>query len=146
MFVRCFVNTSFRYLQKTDWDRQLLHRFTTTLEQKIISSKCEDIPLSLQIHLSDVYYEEFAKVIANNAPEDVKLKVLDPYCKLFVETKETSLRDNIMHKVFYLIIKISNVGLPSLDKDDEDIESDVEESKNGSENEVDETNEEKKRQ
>uniref|UniRef100_T1JIM9 Uncharacterized protein n=1 Tax=Strigamia maritima TaxID=126957 RepID=T1JIM9_STRMM len=136
------ISAIFQYLSNNDWDFVLLKKLIRVMQTVVIKehNTFKGFPLSLQLHLAEIYIEEFAKIATNELSDEVKLKVIEPYCKLIVVTKNNSLRDRIADKVFKLIMKISNVDLPESkteipSSEDEEIFEEEEEEEEKSEDE-----------
>ncbi|KAG8852684.1 hypothetical protein FRB96_008540 [Tulasnella sp. 330] len=79
MLIRRFINASFRFLIKLDWEENYMELYDLMLTGPggPLFPDDQRIPTSLACHMSDVYLEELEKAINDSEPTPETIPILD---------------------------------------------------------------------
>jgi len=122
MMVRRFVRQIFKYNKKMAWDLELTEKISDIVGENLILANINDTSLGLQMHVTDVFLEELAKVGGEDLDQAVLDLYLEPFFKVVSVGRECRLRDHVVERVFSHLIRQSDPGLEwEMDKEVESL-------------------------
>ncbi|KAF5284637.1 hypothetical protein FQR65_LT13468 [Abscondita terminalis] len=109
MFVRRLLRQVFVFLRKYNWKVKLVHTFSWTLSETLLSkkSKC----LGLTMHLSEIFLEELAKVSKGKISPYLVTQMLKPFIHYMSEIDDDRQIKHALKCMFYHLMQQSDVGL-----------------------------------
>jgi len=111
MLVRRFVRQIFKYNKKCDWRLDLGEKITQLFKENLLMCDITKTSLALQIHTTDVYLEELAKVGREELEYEVIDLYLQPFYKVLTKCREARLRSHVHEAVFNHLLRQSDPGI-----------------------------------
>ncbi|XP_020299464.1 ribosomal RNA processing protein 1 homolog isoform X1 [Pseudomyrmex gracilis] len=113
MLVRRIVRQTFVVCKNKLWDMEWVMEISLIFEELLLHPKT---PVGYNLHLTDVYLEELAKVSDGNLPEDAVYEFVKPFILYLVTSNDERQIKNITQCIFRYLIFQSDVGLNYTDK------------------------------
>ncbi|XP_053553209.1 ribosomal RNA processing protein 1 homolog A isoform X2 [Bombina bombina] len=110
---RLMFRQSVELLKAKDWEESAVEEFLSLLVQEVLQGGTRGV----QLHLIDIYLDEFAKVGAAELPADLNLKLIEPFSKIASKTKDTLLLQSILSGVFQSILDQAPFAIEELMKE-----------------------------
>lgn len=104
MLVRKFLHQTYQLLKKLNWKLKWIKRFRKVMKKSVMSGLSTTTPVGLKMHLSDMYMEELAKVGADEVSPDILQQFLIPYCRILIESEDSSFLESVSKDVFLYLI------------------------------------------
>ena len=146
MLVRRFLRQIFVYLAKDEWKN--IQGVLDVFEKDVIdankSIKDFRVSLGFQLHFTDVYLEELAKIGGEEMPDHLIRQCLQPFINQLRDGNEERLKSHIEERIFHHLMRQSDVGIAHEQEDEyledemlEEEEEQAEEIEEGSDDEED---------
>merc|ERR1719334_545639 len=126
MFVRRFLRQIFTYLAAHEWDNKMVSETADVFRNHIVFCPASDTTLGFQLHFTDVFLEELAKVGGESLEERVLELFIQPYLDLLVTKGEERFRNHVVERIFKHLLRQSDPGIDWEMKEDgfEEIDED----------------------
>eukprot|EP00088_Acartia_fossae_P035340 TRINITY_DN363_c0_g2_i11.p1 TRINITY_DN363_c0_g2~~TRINITY_DN363_c0_g2_i11.p1 ORF type:complete len:871 (-),score=354.25 TRINITY_DN363_c0_g2_i11:199-2757(-) len=121
MMVRRFIRQVFKFHKRKNWDEKLTENMSTIFEENLLLCSQSKTSLGLQMHISDLFLEELAKIGGEELPYSTIDIYLGPFYKVIAESRDIRLREHIRERVFNYLLRQSDCGI------EWEVEKDVEE-------------------
>jgi len=143
MFTRRFLRNSFKLLAASHWDQVLVQDTVQVFSENVILCLPPKTNVDFQLHFTDVFLEELAKVAGQNLNTDLLQIILGPFIEVLRKCVETRFRDHVVERIFKHLLRQSDPGInwqnEEFEQDDEDEnENEMEEEEEGGADEEDE--------
>ncbi len=129
MLVRRFLRQTFTYALRKEWSAEVVEALCARPLEWCAGS------LGLQLHVTDVYLEELAKVGGESLPAETVLACVKPFAAELAASREERLRAQIEERVFKHLMRQTDLGIAYEEMEEESEEeegSDDENEKDGS--------------
>ena len=144
MFTRRFLRHIFKFLAASHWDRGLVQETVKVFSENVILSRPPKTNVDFQLHFTDVFLEELAKVAGQTLNTDLLQIILGPFIEVLRKCSEARFRDHVVERIFKHLLRQSDPGInwqnEEFDQDGED-ENEAEEEEEDAENGSDEDEE-----
>ena len=132
MFTRRFLRSVFRFVAKSDWDRECLQSIVDIFEKNLILCSLSKANIGFKLHVTDVFLEELAKAAEEKLSTDNLEIILEPFLKAVKTSDEARYRDHVVERIFRHLLRQSDPGIKWQDEefageDEEDEEDDEDE-------------------
>merc|ERR1719430_336320 len=135
MFVRRFLRHSLKLVAKTEWEEVLLESFIEVVRKEVVLTDPANASLGFQLHFTDVFLEEVAKVGGEDLPAKVVGKLVQPWVELVATSTDLRLIEHTEERIFNHLLRQSDPGIKYQMEEDGIEEEDEEVSEeNGAEN------------
>merc|ERR1719350_2754516 len=135
MFVRRFLRHSLKLVAKTEWEEVLLEAFIEVVRKEVVLTDPANASLGFQLHFTDVFLEEVAKVGGEGLPAKVVGKLVQPWVELVATSTDLRLIEHTEERIFNHLLRQSDPGIKYQMEEDGIEEEDEEVSEeNGAEN------------
>ncbi|XP_063301777.1 ribosomal RNA processing protein 1 homolog A-like [Pelobates fuscus] len=134
---RLVLRQSVELVRKAQWEESIVGEFLSLLAQEVLQGTATR---GVQLHLIDIYLDELARVGATELPADLNLTLIEPFCKMAAETKDSILLQAVMSGIFQTILDQAPFAIEDLMKEVKETSAELlrELSKSG-QNSVDDT-------
>merc|ERR1712241_1625423 len=131
MFTRRFLRSVFRFVAKSDWDRECLQSIVDIFEKNLILCSLSKASIGFKLHVTDVFLEELAKAAEEKLSTDNLEIILEPFLKAVKTSDEARYRDHVVERIFRHLLRQSDPGIKWQDEefageDEEDADDDDE--------------------
>merc|ERR1719430_1946529 len=135
MFVRRFLRHSLKLVAKAEWEESLLESFIEVVRKEVVLTDPANTSLGFQLHFTDVFLEEVAKVGGEDLPAKVVGKLVQPWVELVATSTDLRLIEHTEERIFNHLLRQSDPGIKYQMEEDGIEEEDEEVSEeNGAEN------------
>merc|ERR1719458_2440569 len=135
MFVRRFLRHSLKLVANTEWEETLLEAFIEVVRKEVVLTDPANASLGFQLHFTDVFLEEVAKVGGEDLPSKVVGKLVQPWVELVATSTDLRLIEHTEERIFNHLLRQSDPGIKYQMEEDGLEEEDEEVSEaNGAEN------------
>merc|ERR1719334_1306083 len=144
MFVRRFLRHVFKLIASKSWEEELVKSAADIFRKTVIlSPESDKSSLGFQLHFTDVFLEELAKVGGENLSSSVVETFIQPWIELVTNSKDKRLREHAEERIFNHLLRQSDPGIDYQMKEDgvDDEEEMKDESDENSEEETMESSE-----
>ena len=130
MLTRRFLRGSFRFLSARSWEESLVKEAADIFREDVMLCLPPRTSVDFQLHFTDVFLEELAKVAGQNLKTELLDILLTPFVDVVQQCEEERLREHVVERIFKHLIRQSD---PGIKWQDEEFEQD-----SGNEEDVDE--------
>merc|ERR1719350_1979315 len=135
MFVRRFLRQSLKQIANADWEELLLEAYVEVIRKEVVLTDPANTSLGFQLHFTDVFLEEVAKVGGEDLPAKVVGKLVQPWVELVATATDLRLIEHTEERIFNHLLRQSDPGIKYQMEEDGIEEEDEEVSEeNGAEN------------
>merc|ERR1719400_905339 len=140
MFVRRFLRQSLKQIANADWEDVLLEAFIDVIKKEVVLTDAANASLGFQLHFTDVFLEEVAKVGGESLPAKVVGKLVQPWVELVATSTDLRLIEHSEERIFNHLLRQSDPGIKyqmeedGLEEEDEEEVSEANGAVNGHEN------------
>ncbi|XP_011871319.1 PREDICTED: ribosomal RNA processing protein 1 homolog [Vollenhovia emeryi] len=113
MLVRRILRQSFVVCKNQSWDMKWVMEICRVFRQLFLNV---DTGIGFNLHMTEIYLEELAKVSNGDIPEDVVHEFIKPFADYLIHTHDERQMKHIMRHVFRYLIFQSDVGLNYMEK------------------------------
>lgn len=113
MLVRRILRQTFQILNDNKWNSEWVKGFIEILEHLLLDEK---FCLGFKMHVTELYWEEVAKVSCGNIPEDIVTELIKPFIAYMTTLFDERLIKHIMKHIFRYLILQSDIGLDYQEK------------------------------
>jgi len=143
MFTRRFLRHTFRFVAAKEWEKELVDKVVEIFRTDLVLCPIADTSLGFQLHFTDVFLEEIAKVGGEELDEGVLEMFLAPYVEVVRAGEDARFRDHVVERIFNHLIRQSDPGIQwQMEEDGEEFEENEDEEEDSAE-EINTTNGEK---
>ena len=111
MFTRRFLRSSFKFLSSNSWDESLVKQTASIFQEDVILCLPPRTSVDFQLHFTDVFLEELAKVAGQNLSTDILDIFLLPFITVVRQCDEKRLRDHVVERIFNHLLRQSDPGI-----------------------------------
>ncbi|KAK8849691.1 hypothetical protein IAR55_005026 [Kwoniella newhampshirensis] len=124
LFIRRYVNATFRLLAREKWDKRAIEAVNKILIKKGGPMTWEDpkVPSSIATHLADIYLDELNKALGlpevDSQPACPLTAILQPHILLLTRTSTSHVHTRLMNSVFTPLLSSLSLATatPSIDE------------------------------
>jgi len=128
MFTRRFLRHSFKLMASKEWEKGLVEKLVDIFRTELISCPITDTSLGFQLHFTDVFLEEIAKVGGEKLDPEVLEMFLEPYVEVVKAGDDARFRDHVVERIFNHLMRQSDPGIQwQMEEDGEEFEEEMEE-------------------
>ncbi|XP_071558732.1 ribosomal RNA processing protein 1 homolog [Temnothorax nylanderi] len=113
MLVRRILRQTFIVCKNQSWDMEWVTEISRMFTQLFLHAKTG---LGFNLHVTEIYLEELAKVSNGNIPEDVVHELIKPFAEYLITTSDERQMGHIMKHIFRRLIFQSDIGLDYMEK------------------------------
>lgn len=113
MLVRRILRQTFVVCKNQSWNMEWVTEISQMFKELFLHAKTG---LGFNLHVTEIYMEEFAKVSDGNLSDDVVLEFLKPFVEYLMSTVDERQIKHIMRHVFRNLIFQSDIGLDYMEK------------------------------
>ncbi|XP_066592488.1 ribosomal RNA processing protein 1 homolog [Prorops nasuta] len=113
MLVRRIFRQIFQVCKDKAWDKKLIVGFSKVLENQLLDKSAT---IGFIMHISEIYWEEFAKISEGNVSDGVTLQFLKPFIVYLIQLDDERQIRHTMQHVFRYLIHQSDIGLDYKEK------------------------------
>ncbi|XP_018345198.1 PREDICTED: ribosomal RNA processing protein 1 homolog isoform X2 [Trachymyrmex septentrionalis] len=113
MLVRRILRQTFVVCKNHSWNMEWVTEFSKIFTQLFLHVKTG---LGFNLHVTEIYLEELAKVGNGNLQEDVVHELVKPFAEYLVTTSDERQMKHIMRHIFRYLIFQSDIGLDYMEK------------------------------
>jgi len=111
MMTRRFLRQVFKFNSKHKWNQDVTTCIRDVLADNLLLREISETSLGFQMHVTDLFLEELAKVGGEDLEEDVILCYLQPFLQIVQKRKEPRLRSHVVERVFHYLLRQSDPGI-----------------------------------
>merc|ERR1719209_1569155 len=135
MFVRRFLRQSLKQIANVDWEESLLEAYVEVIRNEVVLTDAANASLGFQLHFTDVFLEEVAKVGGEDLPAKVVGKLVQPWVELVATSVDSRLIEHTEERIFNHLLRQSDPGIKyQMEEDGMDLEEDDAPETNGAHN------------
>ncbi|KAG5323394.1 RRP1L protein, partial [Pseudoatta argentina] len=108
MLVRRILRQTFVVCKNHSWNMEWVIEFSKIFTQLFLHVKTD---LGFNLHVTEIYLEELAKVGNGNLQEDVVHELIKPFAEYLITTNDERQMKHIMQHIFRYLIFQSDIGL-----------------------------------
>jgi len=128
MFTRRFLRHIFKFVAAKEWEKSLVEKVVEVFRDELVLCPVADTSLGFQLHFTDVFLEELAKVGGENLDPDVLEMFLEPYVEVVRVGNEVRFRDHVVERIFNHLMRQSDPGIDwQMEEEGEGMEEGMEE-------------------
>jgi len=132
MFTRRFLRYTFRFVAAKEWNTDLVEKVVEIFRRELVLCPIAETSLGFQLHFTDVFLEEIAKVGGENLSPVVLEMFLEPYVEVVRAGEDARFRDHVVERIFNHLIRQSDPGIQwQMEEDGEELEESDEEEEDG---------------
>ncbi|KAL0112733.1 hypothetical protein PUN28_012183 [Cardiocondyla obscurior] len=113
MLVRRILRQTFIVCKNQSWDLEWVTEISQIFTKLFLREKTS---LGFNLHVTDIYLEELAKVSNGNIPESVVHELIKPFVEYLITTDDERQMKHIMRHIFRYLIFQSDIGLAYMEK------------------------------
>ncbi|XP_011063382.1 PREDICTED: ribosomal RNA processing protein 1 homolog [Acromyrmex echinatior] len=113
MLVRRILRQTFVVCKNHSWNMEWVTEFSKIFMQLFLHVKTD---LGFNLHVTEIYLEELAKVGNGNLQEDVVHELIKPFAEYLITTSDERQMEHIMRHIFRYLIFQSDIGLDYMTK------------------------------
>lgn len=113
MLVRRIIRQTFQVCKNRTWDVEWMRDLSQLLEEVLLSTK---ISLGFKMHVTELFWEELAKVSCGDLPEDIITILIKPFIEYLVRMHDKGQMKHTMKHIFRYLIWQSDVGLDYMER------------------------------
>jgi len=122
LFTRRFLKHIFKFAASHNWERNLVENVSNTLKTELILSPVLHTSLGFQLHFTDVFLEELAKVGGEELDHQVLEIFLAPYIEVVKDGRDERFKDHVVERIFNHLLRQSDPGIHwEMEEDGEEI-------------------------
>jgi len=118
MLSRRFLRGVFKFLATKEWNIETVNSVVETFSKDVILCPVADTSLAFQLHFTDIFLEEFAKVSGENLEYKILDKLLEPFVAVLRGCEEMRLRDHVEERIFNHLLRQSDPGIQWQEQED----------------------------
>eukprot|EP00092_Neocalanus_flemingeri_P002401 GFUD01002567.1.p1 GENE.GFUD01002567.1~~GFUD01002567.1.p1 ORF type:complete len:1057 (+),score=351.59 GFUD01002567.1:66-3236(+) len=131
MFTRRFLRHIFKYVASKEWEKGLVEKVVDIIRTDLVLCPIADTFLAFQLHFTDVFLEELAKVGGEKLDPEVLEMFLDPYVEAVRVGQDARFRDHVVERIFNHLMRQSDPGIEwQMEEDGEGMEEEMEDEEN----------------
>eukprot|EP00092_Neocalanus_flemingeri_P025716 GFUD01027880.1.p1 GENE.GFUD01027880.1~~GFUD01027880.1.p1 ORF type:complete len:1062 (+),score=358.52 GFUD01027880.1:60-3245(+) len=131
MFTRRFLRHIFKFVAIKEWEKGLVEKVVDIIRSDLVLCPIADTFLAFQLHFTDVFLEELAKVGGEKLDPEVLEMFLDPYVEAVRVGQDARFRDHVVERIFNHLMRQSDPGIEwQMEEDGEGMEEEVEDEEN----------------
>lgn len=112
MFVRRFLRHVFKLMAAKSWEEELVKATTDIFRNTVVMSpESDNSSLGFQLHFTDVFLEELAKVGGESLSSSVVMTFIQPWVELVTTSKDKRLREHAEERIFNHLLRQSDPGI-----------------------------------
>merc|ERR1719158_1186052 len=111
MFARRFLRQIFKYIASESWEESLASKLSDIFRAHLILCPASDSTLAFQMHFTDIFLEELAKVGGEKLEQRILAKFVEPFLQALDGTVEERLRKHIVERIFKHLLRQSDPGI-----------------------------------
>merc|ERR1719234_1085276 len=135
MFVRRFLRHSLKLVAKAEWEETVLEAFIEVVRKEVVLTDPANASLGFQLHFTDVFLEEVAKVGGEDLPAKVVGKLVQPWVELVANSTDSRLIQHTEERIFNHLLRQSDPGIKyQMEEDGMEEEEEEFSEANGAEN------------
>merc|ERR1719350_1421657 len=135
MFVRRFLRQSLKQIANADWEELLLEAYVEVIRKEVVLTDPANTSLGFQLHFTDVFLEEVAKVGGEDLPAKVVGRLVQPWVELVATSVDSRLIEHTEERIFNHLLRQSDPGIKyQMEEDGMDLEEDDAHETNGAHN------------
>eukprot|EP00092_Neocalanus_flemingeri_P029202 GFUD01031698.1.p1 GENE.GFUD01031698.1~~GFUD01031698.1.p1 ORF type:complete len:1104 (-),score=383.94 GFUD01031698.1:84-3395(-) len=135
MFTRRFLRHIFKFVASKEWEKGLVEKVVDIFRNDLVLCPIADTFLAFQLHFTDVFLEELAKVGGEKLDPEVLEMFLDPYVEAVRVGQDARFRDHVVERIFNHLMRQSDPGIEwQMEEDGEGMEEEVEDDVEDEEN------------
>jgi len=128
MFTRRFLRYTFRFVAAKEWEKDLVEKVVEIFRRELVLCPIAETSLGFQLHFTDVFLEEIAKVGGEKLSPAVLEMFLDPYVEVVRAGEDARFRDHVVERIFNHLIRQSDPGIQwQMEEDGEEMEESMDE-------------------
>jgi len=128
MFTRRFLRYTFRFVAAKEWEKNLVEKVVEIFRRELVLCPIAETSLGFQLHFTDVFLEEIAKVGGENLSPVVLEMFLEPYVEVVRAGEDARFRDHVVERIFNHLIRQSDPGIQwQMEEDGEELQESEEE-------------------
>jgi len=128
MFTRRFLRHTFKFVASKEWEKGLVEKLVDIFRRELVSCPITDTSLGFQLHFTDVFLEEIAKVGGEKLDPEVLEMFLEPYVEVVKAGDDARFRDHVVERIFNHLMRQSDPGIQwQMEEDGEEFEEEMEE-------------------
>ena len=128
MFTRRFLRNTFKFVAAKEWEKVLVGKVVEIFRTELVLCPIADTSLGFQLHFTDVFLEELAKVGGEQLDPEVLEMFLDPYVEVVRVGDDARFRDHVVERIFNHLMRQSDPGIDwQMEEDGEGMEMEMEE-------------------
>lgn len=106
MLVRRFLRQTLEYLNKENWELAKVEAITKDLYKSLVLA-----PIGLNLHLSEIYLEELAKVGRGELNPSTVLEMIKPFADFMQLSSDSRLMKSLTNSLFLQLLRQSDEGI-----------------------------------
>ncbi|XP_012054301.1 PREDICTED: ribosomal RNA processing protein 1 homolog [Atta cephalotes] len=113
MLVRRILRQTFIVCKNHSWNMEWVTEFSKIFTQLFLHVKTG---IGFNLHVTEIYLEELAKIGNGNLQEDVVHELIKPFAEYLITTSDERQMKHIMRHIFRYLIFQSDIGLDYIEK------------------------------
>merc|ERR1712037_451598 len=102
---------SLKLVANTEWEEVLLEAFVEVVRKEVVLTDPANASLGFQLHFTDVFLEEVAKVGGEGLPAKVVGKLVQPWVELVATSTDLRLIEHTEERIFNHLLRQSDPGI-----------------------------------
>ena len=113
MLARRVIRQTFQMCKNQNWDMEWIKDISEIIENCLINPQ---VCIGFNMHLTEVFLEELAKISEGNISEDVVTVLIKPFVTYFMRMDDGRRIGHVMKHIFRYLIFQSDIGMDYMDK------------------------------
>ncbi|XP_029039826.2 ribosomal RNA processing protein 1 homolog isoform X3 [Osmia bicornis bicornis] len=113
MLARRVIRQTFQMCKNQNWDMEWIKDISEIIENCLINPQ---VCIGFNMHLTEVFLEELAKISEGNISEDVVTVLIKPFVTYFIRMDDGRRIGHVMKHIFRYLIFQSDIGMDYMDK------------------------------
>jgi len=134
MFTRRFLRHTFRFVAAKEWEKDLVEKLVEIFRREVVLCPVAHTSLGFQLHFTDVFLEEIAKVGGEKLDPVVLEMFLEPYVEVVSTGDDARFRDHVVERIFNHLMRQSDPGIHWQMEEDGETFEEMEEGESDEEN------------